>query len=89
MTSLSFTAHSYHLALFQSKGLVTRHLEEDRAEVEHLQLSLLEEQQRGRQQEAALEQRDRELAQFKEVSRPRGPGVCQYCIIEMPFFLLF
>ena len=68
---------------------MTRHLEEDRAEVEHLQLSLLEEQQRGRQQEAALEQRDRELAQFKEVSRPRGSGVCQYCIIEMPFFLLF
>ena len=56
------------LEMLQSKGLVVKHLEEDRHEAERLQGKVLEEQRRIKQLEGILEQRDHEMAQLKEVS---------------------
>lgn len=66
----------------QSKGLTTQHVEEDRAEVERLQLRVLEETQRARHLENALEDKEQELHQMREVSFPSAfASICFLSIV--------
>ena len=56
------------LEMLQSKGLATGKLEEDRKEVESLQSQVIEKEQRVRQLEKTLDDQDKMVNEFKEVS---------------------